>query len=966
LDTLTISSIFVLAGVCLYAAISHLSVALRKPFNKTHFHFAFLCLAVAFLTYAQTQAYQAHSVAVYISALRWNLALILIAFIFLAWFIADFTRVQPKVYLIGITLLFSGLFLQNLYAPYTLQYSEITHLKFLHLPWGEVVTEAVGRNGLAFKLGVLAVLITFGFAIYSLVRSWRREHRRTTLAMLLAIAIFLLAGIEGIGVRSAAINFIHLGWFGFLAMVVMMSVVLNHDTQKRLRDSERRFRSLVEQSPFSIQVLSPDGHTRQVNPAWEQLWGVKLDDIACYNILEDQQLKAKGIMPYIAQGFAGKAAELPPVNYNPRENTTLLGPESKRWVRSYIYPITDETNTIHDVILMHEDVTDRKRVEDAIRLIAAGVSSAIGDQFFKQLVLNLSRVFDADYTFIAMQDRSDPNRINTLAICANGKIDADRSFNLAGSPFGFILQQGTSIYSKDVQFVFPGDRFLSETNTQALIGTPLHDNEYQIGLLAVLMSKPLTYVKQAREIIEIFAVRAVTELHRQRTQAHIRHLAYQDYLTGLANRAQMHEYLTTVLRRARQTHIEGALLLIDLDHFKTINDALGHDVGDDVLRAVANRIRESCNDNVFLARLGGDEFVALLESAEHDIKNQFQQSVLTLAQRIMAQLASPVFAGDRAFTIGASIGIVHFPEDGETDLDVLRHADMALYHAKNKGRGNIQVYLPDLEIAATNRLQLEAGLRHAITQQELELYFQPQVNADYQTFGAEVLLRWHHPEFGDIPPSAFIPVAEDTGLIHNIGAWVFHQACASLTRWLQAGLAFDGHLSINVCPWQFARPDFVADVREALQKHQVDPQHLMLELTETALLYDLNEAIEKLKSLRQLGLRIALDDFGTGYSSLAYLRDLPLDQLKIDKNFVSELSSTVEHPLVGSMIAIGKHMKLAVVAEGVETESQRDKLSELGCEHFQGFLFCHPLPEQEFVAWLNDNKHLPRQTAQKS
>ena len=804
---------------------------------------------------------------------------------------------------------------------------------------------------------MLAVLLNFGYGVYALFRSWSQEHRRTTLCMLVAIGIFLFSGMEGIAVRSSAIEFIHLGWFGFLAMVVMMSIVLNHDTQKRLRDSERRFRSLVEQSPFSIQVLSPDGRTRQVNPAWEQLWGVKLADIPSYNILEDQQLITKGVMPYIAQGFAGKATELPPVNYNPAENTRLIGPESHRWVRSYIYPLKDEENAIHDVILMHEDVTDRKRVEDAIRLIAAGVSSAIGEQFFKQLVLNLSKVFDANYTFVAMQDRSDTNRINTLAVCANGKIDTDRSFNLSGTPFGFILKQGTSIYPRDVQHVFPDAHLLADTNAQALIGTPLHDNEDQVGLLAVLIDKPLTYVDQAREIIEIFAVRAVTELHRQRTQAHIRRLAYQDYLTGLANRAQMHEYLTNTLRRTKQAQIEGALLLIDLDHFKTINDALGHDVGDDVLRAVAKRITESCDENVFLARLGGDEFVALMESTEQHDKNQFRHSVFELAKLIMTQLASPVFAGDRAFTIGASIGIVYFPEADETDLDVLRHADMALYHAKNKGRGNIQVYLHDLEVAATNRMQLEAGLHHAIAQQELELYFQPQVDTSYQTLGAEVLLRWHHPEFGEIPPSAFIPVAEDTGLIHSIGAWVFHQACASLTRWLHKGLPFHGHLSINVCPWQFARPDFVSDVREALQTHNVDPQRLMLELTETALLYDLNEAIEKLKALRHLGLRIALDDFGTGYSSLAYLRDLPLDQLKIDKDFVSELSSTVEHPLVGSMIAIGKHMKLAVVAEGVETETQRDQLTKLGCEHFQGFLFCHPLPEAGFLAWLE--RHHP-------
>ena len=330
--------------------------------------------------------------------------------------------------------------------------------------------------------------------------------------------------------------------------------------------------------------------------------------------------------------------------------------------------------------------------------------------------------------------------------------------------------------------------------------------------------------------------------------------------------------------------------------------------------------------------------------------------MLSLAQRILTQLTTPVVAGERAFTVGASIGIVGFPEHGKTDLDVLRHADMALYQAKNKGRGGIQAYSPDLEIAATNRLQLEAGLRNAIEHNELELYFQPYVDVAGKPIGAEVLLRWHHPELGDIPPDEFIPVAEDTGLIHNIGGWVFDQACISLKQWSQDGAPFFGHLSINVCPWQFARPDFVSELRETVQRHQIDPHRLMLELTETALLYDISETVGKLKALRVLGFSIALDDFGTGYSSLAYLRDLPLDQLKIDKNFVSELSTTVEHPLVGSMIAIGRHMKLAVIAEGVETQTQRDKLIALGCEHFQGFLFCRPIPERDFLAWLDIHK----------
>lgn len=961
MNTLTISGMFVLAGICLYAAIHHLNVALRQPFNWSHFLFAGLSLTVACLLFAQIQTYQAQSIDDFVSALRWSIGFILVAFGLFHWFIAQCTGIKPKIFLSMMTAIFSALFVINLLAPYTIQYSEITRLGSLPLPWGDRIITPVARNNPAFVFAAIAVLADIGFACYALIVAWRRELRHTMVAMLGAIVLFLLAAIEGIAVHATALHLIHLGWLGFLAMIIIMSSALNHDTQKRLRESERRFRSLVDQSPLSIQVLSPDGYTRQVNPAWEQLWGAGIEQLASYNMLNDRQLIDKGAMPYIEKAFSGTASEIPPIIYNPAENPDAPGPKRDRWIHSYIYPIKDETGTIQDVILMHEDVTVQKRTEDAVRLIAAGVSSAIGEQFFQQLVLNLARVFKADYAFIALQDKHDWTRLNMLAICAKGQITDELNFSLACVPFMHILKEGTRVYPRDVQKLFPEECLLSDTGVQALIGTSIQTVNQQRGLLVVMHSQPIEYVEQASEILDIFAVRAGTELQRQQAEAHIRLIAYQDYLTGLANRAQLHEHLTTALRHAKQTQGKGALVLIDLDHFKTINDALGHDVGDEVLRAVANRIAESCGSDVLLARLGGDEFVALVESSSHRDAGRFQKHILMLAQHILEQLTKPVFAGERAFTIGASIGIVCFPEGDETDLDVLRHADMALYQAKSKGRGIIQLYLADLEVAATNRLRIEAGLRHAIQQGELELYYQPQVATDNKALGAEVLLRWHHPELGDIPPIDFIPVAEDTGLIHHIGAWVFEQACVSLTRWLHDAVPFHGYLSINVCPWQFARPDFVADIREILLKHDIDPRRLMLELTESALLYDLTETIDKLKALRKLGLRIALDDFGTGYSSLAYLRDLPLDQLKIDKNFISELSTTVEHPLVDSMIAIGKHMKLDVVAEGVETEQQRDKLTALGCEQFQGYRFCHPVPEQEFLTWLNRNDLLAGQ-----
>jgi len=954
MSAITSSCLLVLTGACGYAAISHLSVGLRRPFDHSHLLLAGMCLALIGFGLSEELTYQAHNIPAYVTALKWNLSFVVAGFVLFPWFIGGYTDIRPLPWLAASSVMFAVLFVINLLQPYSIQYTEITGLKMLRLPWGETVTQPLGRSGAVFWLGVTLVLSIQGFALYALAASWRRNRMRTTLAMLLAVGLLMVTAIEGAFVRSGAIEFIHLGPFGFLVTIIVMSRALSRDTRRRLLASERRFRSLVEQSPFSIQVVAPDGYTRQVNPAWEKLWGIKAEAIGAYNILEDRQLLDKGVMPYIEQGFAGTPAEIPPVVYNPADNPQVRGPVRDRWVRAFIYPIKDDGGRLRDVILMHQDVTDKKRVEDAMRLIAAGVSSVTGEQFFQQLVLNLTKVFDADYAFIGrLVDGG--QRVTTLAICAHGRIAPDLSYAVAGTPCADVVGHATCAYPRDVQRLFPHDPLLAEMDAEGYIGAPLFDARREpLGLVVVLDSKPLENVEQMKDILEISAGRAGAELQRQQAEARIRHMAYHDYLTGLASRAQLDERLSEALGEAQRTGVGGALLLIDLDHFKIINDALGHDVGDALLKAVARRLTEVVAGDAFVARFGGDEFIALMEAGASDTAGM-EEAARGLAQRIMESLASPIFLGERAFSVGASIGVALFPANNDTVLDVLRHADMALYRAKSMGRGMVQLYLPSLQTEAASRLHLDEGLRRALSNNELELYYQPQLDAEGRVTGAEALLRWHHPDLGSVPPVTFIPVAEETGLIHTLGSWVLEQACARLGEWQQAGLPFTGDLSVNVSPWQFARPDFVEELRKTLDAHKTDPRRLMLELTETALLYDLDESIEKLKALRALGLTVALDDFGTGYSSLAYLRDLPLDQIKIDKSFVGELGSGSEHPLVGSMIAIGQHMALEVVAEGVETEAQRATLLKLGCRMLQGFLFCQPMPEHAFLQWLDAN-----------
>lgn len=944
--------LLVLTGICIYAGITHLLLALHRQSNVSQLLFAGLCLLMMPFSISHILIYQAANEREFIQALNWNLSVLCLFLGLFPWFIARHTGKQPLPLLIGLSTLFALLFMVNLSQPYSLQYHHFDGIRTLQLPWGELVTRGIGDSGAWTYLTIATVFMVFGYALYAIGERYRRERRGTDLAMLFGVGVFLLASIQGILVRLSVIDFIELGPFGYLLMVIIMSAAYSRELQLHLQNSERRFRSLVEQSPFSIQLLSPDGFTRQVNPAWEKLWGVKVEGLASYNILQDRQLAEKGVMPYFEKSFTGETAVIPPIIYNPVVNRIAQEPSRDRWIQGYIYPIKDLAGTITDVVLMHEDVTDKKRVEDALRLIAAGVSAETGEAFFQQLTLNLAKLFDAEYAFIGELEEKTVARINTLAVCAHGQTAADFSYPLAGTPCANVMGQITCAYPRGVQQLFPEDQLLVEMGIEGYIGTPLFDAQGQpLGLIVVLDNKPLEHIEQVQEILEIFAARASAELQRLRAETHIRRMAYYDYLTGLASRAHLHEYLSQMLREVKLGKEIGVLLLIDLDHFKNINDVLSHDVGDEVLRAVARRLDKVVAERGFVARMGGDEFVVLQRICTSNLQVA-EEMARELAHQILEKLLSPLYVGDRAFNLGASIGVVLFPENGEGELDIMRHADMALYRAKHLGRGNIQFYTLEMHNTATSRLLLEDGLRRAIGNGELELYFQAQVDINGQCIGAEALLRWHHSELGDIAPEAFIPIAEETGLIHTIGRWVLDQACSKFAAWRTAGALFSGHLSVNVCPWQFSRPDFVEQVRHVLTKYRIDPGRLMLELTETALLLDLDEAIEKLTVLRKQGIKVSMDDFGTGYSSLAYLRDLPLDQIKIDKSFVLELSSAVEHPLIESMIAIGKHMNLPVIAEGVETEVQRDILTHFGCENFQGFLFCRPVPERDFLEWL--------------
>ena len=430
----------------------------------------------------------------------------------------------------------------------------------------------------------------------------------------------------------------------------------------------------------------------------------------------------------------------------------------------------------------------------------------------------------------------------------------------------------------------------------------------------------------------------------------IRQLALFDSLTGLPNRAQWTRSANARIKTAARHLDTLAVLFLDLDQFKTVNDSLGHEIGDQLLTIVARRLSGCMRDDDMIARLGGDEFVALLPRLEQPA------DAASVARKMLNVLAEPIAVSEHELSVSVSIGISMYPDDGQDVDTLLRHADIAMYSAKDGGRNNFQFFVPAMNRHAHDRLLIEGGLRRAIERQELSLHYQPQIdNRSDRLIGAEALLRWHHPDLGDVSPDRFIPVAENAGLISTIGAWAMAEAFAQLRKWSDADHQ-DLVMAVNISALQFRKHDFVSEVRDLLHITGVDPHRIEFEITESALLQPSDELLARLNELVALGITLALDDFGTGYSSLAYLKRLPIERIKLDRSFVRDLPGDSEDAAIASAaISMAHDLGMIVVAEGVETEAQRAFLQARGCDVMQGYLFGRPEPAQVFAA-----KHLER------
>ncbi|MBS4097557.1 MAG: EAL domain-containing protein [Sulfuricella sp.] len=531
-----------------------------------------------------------------------------------------------------------------------------------------------------------------------------------------------------------------------------------------------------------------------------------------------------------------------------------------------------------------------------------------------------------------------------ITIKPDGRIE---SFNKAAE-FIFGYPAAAVIHTPFTRLLTPEDayRFVTAAGEPAIcVGAELSGvrNEGEIFHLMLSVSEAVTAHSRCFTLL----VQDISERHD--FESRLAHLATHDSLTGLPNRTLFHDRLTQVLAHGMRSEHLAALLFLDLDRFKCINDSLGHDFGDQLLQGVAERLGKCLRREDTLARLGGDEFTLILPSLHHT------NGARLVAQNILQALEQPFSIGGHELYISGSIGIALFPVDGSSVGELIKNADTAMYAAKNQGGSNYQFYSESMNATATLRLDMETQLRHALARDELMLHYQPQVDsASQRIVGVEALVRWQHPELGLIPPSDFIPVAEDTGMIVPIGQWVLRTACIQGRRWQEDG--FSIKVAVNLSARQLHHSDLFATVKAVLDETGFDPSLLNLELTESMVMEKGEEAIEMLERLKKLGVSLSLDDFGTGYSSLSYLRRFPIDTIKIDRAFVQDITDAADGGVLASaIIAMAHSLKMDVIGEGVESLGQLAYLRAQRCDTFQGYYFSKPLPHEAIGSLLRKN-----------
>ena len=719
-----------------------------------------------------------------------------------------------------------------------------------------------------------------------------------------------------------------------------------------LRSSEMQMHLVTENVPAMIVYFDRDFVCGFSNSQYARFFGFSKDAILGKHISEViGKIKFDGILHHLRRVLDGHA-----VSYEAeRESSDGI----KRQLQISFAPDIDSSGRVKGSYALVIDITPSKVAENAIRThalqqeaIAVYGQFALESHDIEALVSNAAAMvtsgLDIEHSgvFRCSQGQRELMLIAGVGWSVGAVGVATIASNAAPS-MRAALSSGDPIVVPDLRAaghpMLP--TFVCGACPRSGLEVAIPTSDGTFGILGAYRSDARGFNREDCNFLKAMATALGTAIGRHRVEVRLSHVAQYDVITGLPNRTLFHDRLLQAMARARRRKSSLALIFLDLDGFKEINDTLGHKAGDRLLRAVGARLKHSLREGDTVARLGGDEFTVILEDL-HD-----RDEAASVAQKVLGALAKPLTLEKQEFAVTASAGLTVYPEDSRNVETLLKNADTAMYYAKDKGKNNLQSYMPQMTTLQRERVTLENQLRRAIESNELFLEYQPQV--DLQTgciVGVEALSRWQHPELGVVAPARFIPLAEKSGLIIPIGRWALASACAQGVAWQASSAPL--RIGVNVSARQF-RGDLFQTVSAALESSGFDAQWLELELTESLLMEDPETARATLLKLKGLGVNIAIDDFGSGYSSLSYLRHFPIDRLKIDQSFVRDLTTSADDAAIArAIIALGHNMNLRVVAEGVETAEQLAFLRDNGCDVIQGFLFSEPVSADACLALM--------------
>jgi diguanylate cyclase (GGDEF)-like protein/PAS domain S-box-containing protein len=714
-----------------------------------------------------------------------------------------------------------------------------------------------------------------------------------------------------------------------------------------LRMNEERFRFLAENSSDIISRHTLDGRFVYVSPACETILGYEpaaLRDRPVTKIIHPEDVaRLSGLIRQLTDGAAASSIAT---------FRALRKDGQYVWLESTARLVGGADGTpggARELHISSRDVTERKRSEN-FEQARAQVLELIAENHPLAEVLN---------RLIALVEQEYPGSAASIVLLSEGRLDhvapslpaefrAALDGQLLRLTSGICSDAASSGATMTCSELATDEHWAGirdaarEHGLVACWSVIVHSSTGDVvGMFNIFLRTPLDLDAAGRRLLEMVGRLITIATEHQELTYQLAYRAHHDSLTGLPNRLLFEDRLNQAIARANEQGHLVALLCLDLDRFKVVNDTLGHHAGDLLLAQFTRRIQSILRPTDTLARMGGDEFTLILPelTAAHDAEQ--------VAQRLLDLLRLPFeIAGQELFVTG-SVGISICPEDGREWSSLQKNADLAMYRAKSLGRNRFQRFTSDMLSDTSERLVFESIFRRAVERKELELYYQPQYDINNQLIGLEALMRWNSPQLGFVPPSRFVPVAEETGLIVPLGEWVIDEACRQSKAWGAAG-HLPVKIAVNVSALQFTQPNFAAIVSAALARHGIDPHLIELEITESLLMSNTLEAAAKLNQLREIGVGVALDDFGTGYSSLAYLQRLPIDLLKIDRSFVKDIDAPNgadnSLPVIRAIISLGHALNKQVLAEGVETQRQRDLLASLGCDGIQGYFLGKPMP----------------------